>query len=133
MQTAACVVNVFNPDILSVLTQGGAADYPVTEETVSVRDDGVTVYEDVTYASDYPNNTYTVYVTPGAKGMVFYIHGGGLVKEDKMEREAYLSEIVKAGFNVVTVDYCLAPQSPYPASTLQVNEALKFFVDEAQL
>ena len=131
----ALTYNAFNPDAFAIYTQNGAADYPVDpEETYESLDGGVQVYRDVTYESSYPNNTYTVYVSPENKGTIFYIHGGGFCIGDKDDEDyiRYQMELIDGGYNVVTVDYTLAPQDPYPAAGIQVNEAFKFFIGEAQ-
>ena len=130
---ALLLYNVVNPDALVIHMQSGEANYPEnTGEKYRVINE-IEVYEDVVYESKYPNNTYTVYVSKENKGVFFYIHGGGLVIGDKDldSQNMYLNSMVNAGYSVVTVDYVLAPQNPYPQALFQVNEAFKYFVDHA--
>jgi acetyl esterase/lipase len=126
-------VCVFSPDTISLIAQRDDAKYPLATEKMSKFNDNVILYSDVTYDSKYPNNTYSVYVTKENKGTFFYIHGGGLIVGDKntYTQNMYLHQLVLAGFNVVTIDYALAPQHRNPISLIQVNEALKHFVKEA--
>lgn len=127
---AYCAVD---PTPAAMIFQSGSADYPTdVEESVEVIGD-VTIYRDVTYESAYPNNTYTVYSIPDSKGTFFYVHGGGLVFGDKElgSQNIYLDSMVDSGYCVVTVDYVLAPQNPYPQGITAVNDALRYFVNHA--
>ncbi|WP_417711746.1 alpha/beta hydrolase [Roseibium aggregatum] len=53
---------------------------------------------------------------PGAHGLILFIHGGGwaFCSRDTHERAARLLA-VEAGAHVLTLDYRLAPEAPYPA------------------
>ena len=126
------LVNAVNPDLVSMKTQKGAANYPTDIETRIVQKNGITGYFDILYDSTYRNNTYSVYALDDSKGVLFYLHGGGLVTGDKATNDSYLSGILEGGYSVVTVDYTLAPQDPFPCSVLQVNEALAYFVRHAE-
>lgn len=127
---AFLLVNAINPDPLMKLMQNGAADYPTNVVETFEERDGVSHYYDVTYDSQYPNNTYTVHVVPNSKGVFFYMHGGGLVIGDKegAEQNVYLNAMMDAGYSTVTVDYVLAPQNPFPQSVCEVNDALAHFI-----
>lgn len=130
---ALLFINVIYPDGLIKMTQGANGEYPSSVSMTVENPDGMTVYRDVTYESQYANNTYTVYSLNDSKGVFFYIHGGGLVWGDKEadNQNVYLGSIMDAGYSVVTVDYVLAPQNPFPQSAVQVNEALKYFIGHA--
>ena len=132
---AAALAGVFAPDAVSLCMQRIAdARAAGAEEQRPQWTGGVRVYADVPYPSDWPNSTYTVYAAPENRGTFFYVHGGGLVSGDKdlPVQNTYLFELVNAGYNVVTVNYVLAPQFRYPAAIRQINEALRFFVGEAE-
>lgn len=129
----ACLLlyNVLNPDALMIMgCQGGDTSYPVNVQETHETVDDIEVFQDVTYTSAYPNNTYTVYHVPENKGVFFYIHGGGLVGGDKHNavQDKYLFSMMDAGYSVVTVDYVLAPQNPFPQSVHEVNDALAYFI-----
>lgn len=122
--------NATNPDSLMIMAQGGAGNYPTDVQETHETKDGIDIFRDVTYTSEYPNNTYMVYNVPDSKGVFFYIHGGGLAVGDK-ENETqnhYLYSMMDAGYSVVTVDYALVPQNPFPESLYEVNDALAFFI-----
>ena len=125
--------NAAYPDTLSLLTQGDDEEYPENvQETLEERD-GMKIFRDVTYESAYANNTYTVYALEESQGVFFYIHGGGFVKGDKEAdfQNTYLFSMLEAGYSVVTVDYVLAPQTPFPQALYEVNDALGDFIRHA--
>lgn len=130
---AALAFNAFDPDPFMIALQGGAGDYPADVAETHEELGSAQVFRDVTYESTYPNNTYTVYNVPGSKGVFFYIHGGGLVVGDKENdaQNGYLFPMMDAGYSVVTVDYALAPQNPFPQSVIEVNDALAHFLRHA--
>lgn len=134
----ACLLlfNVINPDVLMIMgCQGGNTSYPTdVQETYEEFSDGTKVFKDITYTSSYPNNTYTVYQVPNSKGVFFYIHGGGLVGGDKhgAAQDKYLFSMMDGGYSVVTVDYVLAPQNPFPQSVYEVNDALAYYIRHAE-
>lgn len=127
----ALFINACNPDILMYMTQDGFGNYPVNPVLRIENKDDLAIYHDVVYDSLYPNNTYTVYSKPNSKGIIFYIHGGGLVWGDKNNtaQMEYLNLYIKEGYSAVSIDYVLAPQNKFPQSIIQVNEALKYFVN----
>ncbi len=100
---------------------------------VETRDDGVTVTGDLEYPSSYSNNYLTVYATSESEGTVFYIHGGGYVSgsKDSEYEQPIIDEWLAAGFNVVAVDYALAPENRYPAQVTECNDALAYVIDNA--
>jgi acetyl esterase/lipase len=63
---------------------------------------------------------------------VFEIHGGGFIVGDLTMMDAYC-DAVAAGFPavVVSVDYRLAPEDPYPAGVEDCYAALRWFADHA--
>lgn len=49
--------------------------------------------------------------------LILYIHGGGLVSGSARATRGYCSMLAKySGFRVVSIDYRLAPENPYPAA-----------------
>jgi acetyl esterase/lipase len=93
---------------------------------------GFTIYKNVTYPSTAKNNQMDIVTVPNAKGTVFYVHGGGYVIGTKVSSNVnYLTALTDAGYNVVNIDYQLAPQAKYPSQIKQANQALKFMVAHA--
>ncbi len=70
----------------------------------------------------------------------FYIHGGGYVWGDKIGGdpntkdsglEWYIGSFLEKGYNVVSPNYVFAPEYLYPTSLLQLNECVKYCMDNA--
>jgi acetyl esterase/lipase len=54
--------------------------------------------------------------SPNENGIVYYVHGGGLVTGDRLTAGPYASQLALAtGCRVVTCSYRLAPEDPFPA------------------
>ncbi len=123
----------FFPDIFfRYAMQGGVMDHK-TSFSDSIRPDGVREIRDVEYPSAYPNNTMLLFLSAQNRGTIFFIHGGGFVLGDKTSAEnAYFQNWVKAGYNVVSVDYVLAPQYRIEKQLIQCGEALRFFMAHAK-
>lgn len=100
---------------------------------------GCTLYHDIPYGSRFPNGFLDIYAQPdaGDKGYCtyFYIHGGGYALGDKTDGDPnakgddhdwFFLEFMKAGYNIVSVNYALAPEYFYPTPIIQIGEAVKF-------
>jgi acetyl esterase/lipase len=71
------------------------------------------------------------------KPTFFYIHGGGWTAGDKMggdpnsdSKESYLpyhyKKVIDSGYNVVAVNYALAPEYEHPSQVKQISKAVQF-------
>ncbi|MCR4955133.1 MAG: alpha/beta hydrolase [Lachnospiraceae bacterium] len=99
---------------------------------------GEIVYSNIIYGKTYPNSRLDIYessVRGENKPTVIFIHGGGYIAGTKSGGQPfaknnglskYFLQLLKSGYNVVSVDYCYAPKYPYPTQLKQVNQALKF-------
>lgn len=97
---------------------------------------GVILQNDVAYGATYPNSFLDLYHRKeGAKATVVYIHGGGYTWGDKNGGDPngvhenlvdYFQSFTDAGYDVVSVNYALAPEYRYPVPLLQLSEALEF-------
>jgi len=70
----------------------------------------------------------------GAKGSacLLFLHGGGYILGDLDSHDSIVAELAaSAGVTVVSVDYRLAPEHPYPAAFEDGAAALDFVVQEA--
>lgn len=122
-----------------------------SEEPMSVveLENGMECLTDVCYGSEYPNSYLDIYRMKDAgdttaKPTFLYIHGGGYAWGDKAEGDptaaagniekatVYLQKICAAGYNVVSLNYALAPQYTYPTPILQINEAVHFLQQEEE-
>ncbi len=64
--------------------------------------------------------------TTGPAPTVIYIHGGGFTEGDKAEGQHWASYLVPWGYAVVSINYRLAPQHPFPAAIADVQCALSW-------
>lgn len=92
--------------------------------------------KDVSYTSKYPNHYMDIYLvsedTNVVRPTLFYVHGGGYTWGDKFTDgnkegfEWYFERFMKAGHNVVSINYAFAPEYRYPTPVLQMGEAICF-------
>ncbi|XP_047533737.1 hormone-sensitive lipase isoform X8 [Vanessa atalanta] len=58
---------------------------------------------------------------PPAEGIIFHCHGGGFVAQSSKSHETYLREWAsKLNIPILSVDYSLAPQAPFPRALEEV-------------
>lgn len=102
---------------------------------------------DVPYADEFPNSFLDIYLS-GAEEReeslptVYYVHGGGFTWGDKAEGDPtgganagvalYFGELLDAGFNIVSVNYALAPAYGYPTPALQLAQATAFLRENGE-
>lgn len=105
-----------------------------------VRTDGILYVNDVCYDTEYPNSHIDIWYPNEdisvKRPTIIYFHGGGFIFGDKLTGDPlaegadngidFNSEIVKRGYNFVSVNYCLAPKYRWPAQIHQVNQLMKF-------
>jgi acetyl esterase len=78
--------------------------------------DGVTAETTVIDAHDIPIRIYRS-AAPNPAGMVLYIHGGGFILGGLDSHDDVCAELcARTGFEVVSVDYRLAPEHLHPAA-----------------
>ncbi|MER9393984.1 MULTISPECIES: alpha/beta hydrolase [unclassified Mesorhizobium] len=78
--------------------------------------DGVTAETTIIAAHDIPIRIYRS-ATPGHAAMVLYIHGGGFILGGLDSHDDVCAELcARTGFEVVSVDYRLAPEHLHPAA-----------------
>ncbi len=113
---------------LAVMLKQMAATLPTFADVVS---------EDVHVpgAKRSPDVLVRVYRPKAAKGIlpaIYYIHGGGMVLGSVAENDAACSTLVRdVGCVVVSVEYRLAPEHPYPAPLEDCYTGLKWLVTNA--
>lgn len=75
-----------------------------------------------------------IYLPDGApKGVYLHIHGGGWTLGSARENEALLDRIAaRTGLAVVSVDYALAPEEPYPAGPDDCEAAALWLLKEGK-
>jgi acetyl esterase/lipase len=97
--------------------------------------DGLTTVDRAVPGPDGNEVAVRVYSPPGAGApvpAVLYIHGGGFVVGDLDTEHANASSVADTlGVVVVSVDYRLAPEHPFPAPLEDCYSALLWLADEA--
>lgn len=63
--------------------------------------------------------------------VIMYIHGGGWTSGNAQAVSSFAKLIASNGYIVANVDYALAPENPYPASTIQLVEVLNYIYENA--
>jgi acetyl esterase/lipase len=70
----------------------------------------------------------------GALPAIYWIHGGGMVAGSVAEDDVYCLRLAKStGLVVVSVEYRLAPEHPFPAALDDAYQGLLWTVDNAEL
>lgn len=87
----------------------------------------------ITYPSKFTNNTLDLY-TPdknqGKQPVIFWLHGGAFVSGSKEAvRDWAYKMTATQGYNMVAVNYEVAPNAQYPDQIIQLGEAIQYFKD----
>ncbi|WP_222865850.1 alpha/beta hydrolase [Aeromicrobium senzhongii] len=70
--------------------------------------------------------------TTESKGLVVYFHGGGWVLGSRVSTDSAVRFLAReAGVDILSVDYRLAPEHPFPAAVEDAAAAWDFAVDHA--
>lgn len=88
-----------------------------------------TIYEDIDYESDFPHGKLDIIMPKQVTGklpVIFWVHGGAYVAGDKEDITPYAISLASRGFNVVNINYALAPKGRYPIPLRQIGEAYSY-------
>ncbi len=83
----------------------------------------------------YPDAVFTVcrpQDTQESLPVIVYIHGGGWSLGNAAGVSWFAKLLASNGYVVCNVDYALAPEYPFPASTCQLAEVIQFIYDHAE-
>lgn len=88
---------------------------------------GVTVAKDLPYPSTLPENRFDLYLPKGAAPahslpLVLWVHGGSFISGDKAGVANLAVMLAFEGYAVLAPNYAVAPEHPYPAALIQMNE-----------
>ena len=93
----------------------------------------ITVFENVTYATQSPTQHLDIYMPKGVPKppLVIWTHGGGFVFGDedfvKYDETAKLLEVfIKNGVAVASVNYRLAQEAKFPGAGVDAKSAIRF-------
>lgn len=112
-----------------------------------VRANGVRVKTNLVYGTRYPNSFLDIWYPDADLGVkrptVIFIHGGGFFMGSKDWGDPFadggkagalngtVETMARRGFNVVNMDYALAPAYRYPTPLAQMNEAIGYLTANA--
>lgn len=90
------------------------------------------IRENLDYDSAYENGFFDLIRYRGEPKNVVptlvWIHGGSFVGGDKEDVIKYATAIASNGFNVVNINYALAPDAKYPVALQQIKEVYEHLV-----
>ena len=117
---------------------------PLSPPRDSVRQDGLRIKTNFKYGQTYPNSFMDIWYgganTRVKRPTVIYLHGGGWFMGSKDMGDPMAGGgpngenlpfgfIAHHGFNLVNLDYALAPAYRYPVPLEQLNSAIKYMKD----
>lgn len=117
---------------LVLVTSSACVPAPPPYEAVPLEwTGGVTATQrNVAYGS-HPAQRADLYASPGAKGTIVFVHGGGWVAGDKTESfPSALRRQVTRGYDVVSINYRLAPKDPFPGAVHDTATAISWVRDK---
>lgn len=116
--------------------QGHAQENPVMEffpeETI--------LHHNLNYNNDtLQKHLLDIYLPPNTKDkipLIVFVHGGGWLSNDKYADIGYMgetvSQIIKKGYALASIDYRLSTQAVFPAQIRDCNRAVSFLYDNAE-
>lgn len=90
---------------------------------------------DVVYSDAYPGSVLDILYADETNAPTFlFIHGGGHLLGSKTDEDcAQLIETVRqAGYHVVSVEYELMPDAPFPLPVRQITEAMRYLQEHGE-
>lgn len=127
-------------------SMGAVNSYEPSAPSASTIQRGARLASDIRYGSTHPNSYLDVYIADDdpsvSRPTVLVVHGGGFIGGSKSDGDpnaesdeaasfaAGHGPVLAAGYNLVLIDYALAPQHPYPTPLRQLDEALAFLLAE---
>lgn len=95
-------------------------------ESSLVLEGGYKFYPDISYGKEKMD----IYIAGRNAPTYIFLHGGGYIWGDKGASsgnlQGYFDTFLKAGINVVSLNYTLAPEGRYPLPLKRISEAVEF-------
>lgn len=90
--------------------------------------DQISIKKDVRYSSQSAKNTMDIFYKKDnrTKPTIIWAHGGAFVAGDKSGTTYWATKMAANGYNVVSINYPLAPDRQYPTQVNQMREAIQF-------
>lgn len=104
------------------------SNYSEIEENISVR-------KNITYSNEYLESSLDIYSPKKLKEsapVILFIHGGGFFKGEKEMAKYFGPTLSNEEYIFVSINYNLAPNATVFDQIKQVNEAVKFIVENAE-
>ncbi|MFW1753401.1 alpha/beta hydrolase [Acinetobacter wanghuae] len=67
----------------------------------------------------------------GLRPTIVWIHGGGWISGSKEHGSGYYKMLAQQGYNVISVEYQMAPEHIYPTQLQQIDQALAYITQHA--
>lgn len=123
---------------------GELNSFTAPESKRTTRPDGIVYVNDLKYGEIYPNSFLDVWYADASgadRPTIVYFHGGGFLFGDKLGGDPLAKDtsgplgvmlrMLQEGYNLVSVNYCFAPDYRFPAQVHQCNDALLWLHDHA--
>ena len=108
----------------------------------STLEDGTVLISDIQYDTEDPNGFLDIYYAKNTESEAaptfLFIHGGGYAWGDKVSGDPNMAKegpadlittnVLAKGYNVVQINYALAPEYKFPVAIKQLNRGLDFLV-----
>lgn len=117
--------------IRSSFEKGGEATNLILEKYAP---NNIASLKDIQYRENDPDAFIDIYYTNIERSnapTIVWIHGGGWLAGNKNDLSPWARILSGEGFNVVALNYSLAPEKKYPLPIIQTNEALGYLSDNA--
>lgn len=136
-----------NPHSVAIMMRGDAENVTEAPESETVQlDSGTYLTNDIQYTERFANGYFDIYSASEdfseAKPVFIYIHGGYWVYGDKMSEDPNAEELagyykminrlVDEGFQVISVNYALAPDFAYPTPIHQMEDLANFLKEHGE-
>lgn len=116
--------------------QGHAQENPVME----IFPEETVLHHNLNYNNDtLQKHLLDIYLPPNTKDkipLIVFVHGGGWLSNDKYADIGYMretvSQIIKKGYALASIDYRLSTQAVFPAQIRDCNRAVSFLYDNAE-
>ena len=113
--------------------------YSQSNPVISLFPEGSVLYGNISYNDNsHEKHLLDIYLPANAKEKVpvlFFIHGGGWLSNDKYADMNYMKETVKEvvenGFALVSIDYRFSTEALFPAQIQDCNKAISYIYDNA--
>jgi acetyl esterase/lipase len=115
----------------SITGDNGGPPFSFGKMFISTKDVGYKTLTYINYADTALTLNYYTSQVAGKKPCVIVVHGGSWAKGDKAQLPELNSYLARKGYNVVSIDYRMAPKYKNPAPVMDLKEALKYLRKES--